>query len=189
LTAKVIYDDNSVDSSASFTWKSADTSIAQIDTKGQLKGIDTGTVAISASYGSVSGQIEAIVVQNRLFNNSWTLISIQDINTDSVFYFPDDAPRKISIFFLFGRILSSDSVHSIIGYIGICNSGGGDCIIDGNKISFSQISNKGLSCIKYFEWTDYLIKNLRSAYEYSIDGNKLLIKSNYRYNLYFEKTL
>jgi heat shock protein HslJ len=189
LKAKVIYDNNSVDSISTVAWKSADTSIATIDAKGLLKGIDTGKVVISATYGNIKGQIEVIVVQNRLFKNSWTLTSIQDINTDSVIYFPDDAPHNIIITFLFGRMTSTDSIHLILGFSGICNTGGGDCFIDGNRISFPKgISDTRVDC-KYAEWEIYLQENLRKAFEYEIVVNQLQIKSKYKYNLYFEKTL
>lgn len=188
LTAKVIYDDNSVDSTTSVNWQSGDTSIAIISSDGMIKGIDTGYVVISASISSITKRLEINVIQNKLFLYRWTLTSIEDLTTGKFISFPDSAPRKISINFLFGRFYTTDSIHPMFGFNGICNWGGGNCVIDSNKISFSNINDSRIYCIKYIEWEEYLLNNLRHAYEYSFIDNKLLIKSKDTYNLFFEKT-
>lgn len=67
FTATAVMTDNStVNVTSTATWKSSDTAVASVDTKGLVSGIATGTALISATSGNKTGSVQLTVVDAAL---------------------------------------------------------------------------------------------------------------------------
>jgi len=115
-----------------------------------------------------------------LLNTKWILSFIQDTGTNAVTDFPDDAAKRISVFF--------DDKSDIVWFTGICNVGSGTYTFSPatGEIKINDLITTEVWC-KYIEWEIYTGQNLLFASSYEIDGDSLVVFSNGEYNLYFTK--
>jgi hypothetical protein len=189
LTAKVFFNDNSIDTSAAVTWHSNDTTIVKINANGIITtGVKVGSTNITATYRGISNKKVVRVYQNSVFYVNWVFTKIQNVITNVSINFPDSTNKKIFIYFSIGHTLSNDTIaRPMVGFSDFCNSGGGDCIINGSNISIPVVGDTRMDCLFITDWELYLENSFRNAYEYSINGNQLIIKSKGPYNLFFEK--
>jgi len=118
------------------------------------------------------------VRQETLTGTSWVLAYIEDTGTDEVTFYPETAPRKISITF--------HGYSNIISLTGICNTGEGSYLFSSQsgEVTISDLGSTKVAC-EYVEWEVYTIQSLINAYRYMIDDDVLLIYSHGRYNLLF----
>jgi heat shock protein HslJ len=118
------------------------------------------------------------VRQETLSGTSWVLAYIEDTGTDEVTFYPETAPRKISVTF--------HGYSNIISLTGICNTGEGSYLFSSQsgEVSISDLGSTKVAC-EYVEWEAFTIQSLNNAYRYMIDDDVLLIYSHGKYNLLF----
>jgi heat shock protein HslJ len=118
------------------------------------------------------------VRQETLSGTNWVLAYIEDTGTDEVTFYPETAPRKISVTF--------HGYSNIISLTGICNTGEGSYLFSSQsgEVSISDLGSTKVAC-EYVEWEAFTIQSLNNAYRYMIDDDVLLIYSHGKYNLLF----
>jgi len=118
--------------------------------------------------------------QATLTGTSWILVYIQDVNTNTVTFFPETESRKISVAF--------NGYSNVVSFDGICNTGEGMYLFSSKSgdLTISNLGSTKIACINV-EWESYTIQNLNAAYRYMIDGDTLMIYSLGKYNLFFTK--
>lgn len=116
-----------------------------------------------------------------LLKTKWILTNIQDTKTNVITDYPSEVDQQWGTEY----IILTDSLNTII-IKGLCNDGGGNYLVNTNSdsITFSDLFMTLVLC-KYEEWELYLWDNLRTAYKYKINDNKLTIYSKGAYNLNF----
>lgn len=106
----------------------------------------------------------------------WTLTSVQNTKSNKSVNYPDTTT-------LIETIAFTDTALLIDGSCG--NYGQAHYSIKNDTINFTKISIFHLLYCDLYQWEDYVIDNLDSAYRYTINGAQLKIYSKGSQNLIF----
>jgi heat shock protein HslJ len=114
--------------------------------------------------------------QNSDLFQKWTLTSVQNTKSSMIINYPDTTTLVETIAF-------TDTALLIDGSCG--NYGQAHYSIKNDTINFTKISIFNLLYCDLYQWEEYVIANLDSAYRYTINGSQLKIYSKGSQNLIF----